>query len=442
MADEERYLSHFNDFQKSAAASDPDWLGALRRSAIDRFAELGFPTTRNEQWRFTRVRPIARGEFEHLHTYERNGLADSDPTRMTFDDTGCRRLVFVNGHFSRELSKPGKPTECAVFGSLSEAFKTHPEIVKQHLGQETNGESAFTALNMAYMRDGAFIRLPKRCIIGEPIHIVYVSSPGGKQVQSHPRTLVVAEEGSCAAIVESYIGGEDAVYFTNAVTEMVLGEGAAIDHYKLQRESRAAYHIATIQTRMGRDCRFDTDSISLGAALARNDINAVLDGEGIQCSMDGLYLADGRRHVDNHTAIRHAQPHCDSHELYKGILGGHASGVFNGTIHVDPRAVKTDAKQTNRCMLLSDDAQINTNPQLEIFADDVKCTHGASVGQLDENAVFYMRARGIEEARARHMLIFAFANEVLERVKVAPLRDRVAGDLFEWLAAVEPTETV
>jgi Fe-S cluster assembly protein SufD len=298
------------------------------------------------------------------------------------------------------------------------------------------------ALNTAHVHDGAFIHLPRGTRIEEPIHILYVSRSNGSSVVSHPRTLIIAEDGTRASFVESYVGFESDAYFTNAVTEIVVKENAEIDHCKLQRESDSAYHMATVRAQVGRSSRFLTSSLSFGGALVRNDTHAVLADEGIECALNGLYLARNHQHVDNHTVIEHTKPNCSSRELFKGILGGRAKAVFNGRIHVHPQAQKTDAKQTNRCILLSDDAQINSNPQLEIYADDVKCTHGAAVGRLDEDAVFYLRSRGIDDAAARRMLVFAFANEVLEDVRIAPVREHLTTDLDRWLADTRRTDAI
>jgi Fe-S cluster assembly protein SufD len=266
---------------------------------------------------------------------------------------------------------------------------------------------------------------------------VYASTGDGEATVSHPRTLVVAGDNSRVSVVESFFGAHAAegVYLTNHVSEFFCGDNAEINHCKLQRESSRAYHVSAQQARVDRYGRFNSENISLGAALARNDVDATLDGEGIDCRLDGLYLASHRQHVDNHTFIRHAKPHCHSFEMYKGILDGKSRGVFNGRIFVNREAQKTDAKQANNCLLLSDDARINTNPQLEIFADDVKCTHGATVGQLDEDAVFYLRSRGIPDELARHTLIYAFAAEVFGRIKVGAVRERLEADLYDWLSA-------
>ena len=281
---------------------------------------------------------------------------------------------------------------------------------------------AFVALNTAALEDGAFISIPRNAVVDEPIHLLFVSTATEHPTVSHPRTLILAGENSQATIVETYVGPEGDVYFTNAVTEVVCAENAVIDHYKVQRESLAAFHIATMQVQLARSSNFTSHSIGLGGRLVRNDANAVLGGEGGECTLNGVYLANGRQLMDNHTAIDHAMPHCNSHEVYKGIIDGHARGVFNGKIFVRPDAQKTDAKQTNQTLLLSPDAQIHTKPQLEIFADDVRCTHGATIGQFSADALFYLRARGINKDDARALLTYAFASDIVSRIKVEPIR--------------------
>jgi Fe-S cluster assembly protein SufD len=265
-----------------------------------------------------------------------------------------------------------------------------------------------------------------------PVHVLYVGGVGAPAAV-HPRTLVIAEDGSACTVVESYAGQAGASYLTNALTEVFCGARSTVSHYRLQRESLAAGHISSTHIRLGRQATFTSENIVFGGAVVRNDVNAVLDAERSVCTLNGLYLADARRLVDNHTAIDHAMPHCESHELYKGMIGGHGRGVFNGKIYVRQDAQKTDAKQTNQVLLLSDDATINTKPQLEIFADDVKCTHGATVGQLDEDALFYLQARGIGRDEARGMLIHAFAEDIIERIELEPVRASLERDLLARL---------
>ncbi|UCG50858.1 MAG: Fe-S cluster assembly protein SufD [Candidatus Latescibacterota bacterium] len=433
MADKETYISKFAELETKLSETAPSWVHDIRKSAIDRFAEQGFPTTKNEQWRFTRVRPLLRHDFEPVLEYEQDGLPARKLDELCIEDTGCRRVTFVNGHFAADLSDLGKLPKGVRIESLQKALQTDPERVQRHLSKYADtGNNPFVALNTAHLIDGTFIYLPKDTRVKEPIHLLHVTRSNAKPILSHPRILIVAEANTRASIVESYIGFDADTYFTNPVTEITVMDRAEIDHCKLQKESAAAYHMGTVQVHLGRDSRFKTDFISIGGTLVRNDVNAVLDDEGIECSVNGLYLANGHQHIDNHTLIEHAKPHCTSNELFKGILSDRAKAVFNGRIHVHPDAQKTDARQTNRCILLSDDAQINTNPQLEIYADDVKCTHGAAVGQIDENAVFYLRSRGIEKSAARQMLIEAFAAEVLEGIKINPVRERLTMDIIDW----------
>jgi Fe-S cluster assembly protein SufD len=292
---------------------------------------------------------------------------------------------------------------------------------------------AFAALNTAFAEDGAYVFVPDGVVLDTPIQLLFISVAAASSM-SHPRSLIVLGQGSQAQIVETYVGRSGQAYFTNAVTEVFVGENAVLDHYKVQEEGREAYHVASMHVRASRSSTFSSHSFSLGGGLTRNDAIATLAGEGAECTLNGLYLADGERLVDNHTTIDHVMPHCPSHEIYKGILGGKARAIFNGKIIVRQDAQKTDAKQTNRALLLSDEATINTKPQLEIFADDVKCTHGATVGQLDEDAVFYLRARGLTYLEARDMLIHAFAGDILDRVKIDLLRKALEAELYTQLA--------
>jgi Fe-S cluster assembly protein SufD len=431
-------ITNFAKFQETPPEAGPSWLKRLRTNARDHLTQDGFPTTKTEEWRFTRLRPLLARDFHLEKRYRANGLSTGDLSALTFPDEDCRRVALVNGNHAKGLSAVGRLPKGVRVESIKTVLRDKPALLKKYLARHADPEkNPFVALNTAHLTDGVLVYIPKGITVEEPIHLLFYSASREGSPMSHPRNLIVAEEQSSATVIESYAGHEGDVYFTNPVTEIVVGDGASLDHYKVQKESRSAYHTATLQVHLGRDTRFHTDFLSFGGELVRNDVNTYLDGEGIDCTLNGLYVARGHQHVDNHTNIDHARPHCDSFELYKGILSGRGRAVFNGKIHVHPDAQKTDAKQSNACMLLSDDAQINTNPQLEIYADDVKCTHGAVVGQIDENAVFYLRSRGIDKVDARHMLIHAFANQVIEQVRVDPLRDRLAGDLSEWLANPE-----
>ena len=412
----------------------PRWLQALRGRGAARFTSLGFPTSRDEEWRFTSVAPIAAGEFKPAGDTAARAT-DAELAQYLYSD-GVHRIVVVNGRFVAELSHAHNLPKGVRAGSLAAAVTDQPDVVQRYLGQLADfGGRAFTALNTALASDGAYVYIPDGVLLDAPLHLLFVTtSDGSGALMSNPRALVVAGERSQSQIVETYVGPRGAVYFTNAVTEIVAGEHAVIDHYKVQQESHDAFHVASMHISAARSSNVSSHSMSLGGRLVRNDVTAVMDGEGAECTLNGLYLADGERLVDNHTVIDHAKAHCPSHELYKGILGGKARAVFNGKIIVRQDAQKTDAKQTNRALLLSDDASIHTKPQLEIFADDVKCTHGATIGQLDEDAIFYLRARGLTYFEARDMLIHAFAGEILDRVKIAPLRASLEAELYAQLA--------
>ncbi len=419
-------------------APSPGGIADLRRRAFERFAALGIPTTRLERWRFTNIAPIANTAFTLAAPADRAAArVDAAPHALT--GAGAR-LTFINGRYVAGASDlAGLPDGVAV-GSLaaaleSEAAPARP-AVDTHLAAEAaiDGE-AFTALNTALLQDGAVVHVPANTVVEQPIQLLFVTTPpdGGAPVMTHPRVLIVAGENAQVRLVESYGGGGESPYLTNAVTEVVAGPAAVVDHYKVVRESLAGYHIAAMHLRLARAASFSSHAVTLGGAIVRNDADATLDGEGVDCTLNGLYLANGRRLIDNHTTIRHASPHCSSHELYKGILDDEARAVFNGKIVVAIDAQKTDAKQTNKALLLSEDAQINTKPELEIFADDVKCTHGATVGQLDEDALFYLRARGLAEGQARSVLIHAFASDLLNRIAVDSIRAQLDDLLLRQL---------
>ena len=409
----------------------PRWLQDLRDRAASRFSTLGFPTVRDEEWRFTNVAPLAAIEFRQAAPV--SDIA-ADLEASPYANVGWR-LVVVNGRFSAELSRLNGLPKGVRAGSLIAAATEHAEVVPRYLGQLAGFNTrAFVALNTALAIDGAYLYLPDNVVLEQPLQILYVSAGADAAEMIHARTLIVAGERSQAKIVETYIGLRGSTYFTNAVSEVFAAENAFIDHYRVQQEGLDAFHIASLHVNAQRGANVASHSFSLGGKFVRNDANAILDGEGAEVTLNGLYLADGERLVDNHTEIDHAKAHCPSHEVYKGILGGKARAIFNGKIIVRPDAQKTNAKQTNRALLLSDDASINTKPQLEIFADDVKCTHGAAIGQLDEDAIFYLRARGLTYFEARDMLIHAFAGEILDQVKVQPLKLALEAELYAQLA--------
>ncbi len=431
--DTDLYLDSFAQLQEEVEGKQPPWLQQIRQAAISRFSELGFPTPRQEEWKYTEVAPIRRTAFKPAG-YERNGLTSERLNELSFGNLQCPRLVFVNGHYSAELSSLNGLPKSVQVQSLAVVLEQDPDRVEAHLARYADYQDhPFVALNTALIQDGALIHVPKGEVIDEPIHLLYLSTAAEEAIAIHPRNLIIAEGGSQVAVLESYVGLQEGVYLTNSVTEIVAAENTVVDHYKVHQESKEAFHIATLQVHQERDSTVRAFNGTLGGELTRNEVNVVLDGEGAECTLDGLYLISGKQHVDNHTRLEHAKPHCGSREMYKGILSEKATGVFHGRIVVLPGAQKTDSKQTNNNLLLSDEALINTKPQLEIYADDVKCTHGATIGQLDPDAIFYLRSRGIDETTARSLLIYAFASQVINRIKVDLVRTKLDEYLFSWL---------
>jgi len=414
------YQQRFAAFEQSLNGGADGALHGLRHTGIGHFAAAGLPTTSDEEWRFTSVAPLAAIDFELAPEPNPPGEETIAPFRY-----GLAGLVFVDGHYAPELSQLDALPAGALVKSLRAASDADADLVAAHLGRQAATENvAFTALNTAFLQDGALVYLPPKTALAQPLHLLFLST-GRPNTVSHPRVLVVADAHAAATVVESYAGPGGAAYLTNAVSEISVGENAAIDHYRVQREGDVAFHISATHVREERAARFRSTAITLGGQLSRNHVHTLLAGEAVDSTLNGLYVEDGNQHVDNHTLIEHAQPHCQSHEFYKGILGGESSGVFRGKIHVHQAAQKTDAYQANQNLLLSDDARIDTKPQLEIYADDVKCSHGATIGQLDADALFYLRSRGIGHREAVRVLTRAFAGEVLDRVRLDPLREEL-----------------
>ena len=421
--------------QFAAAAPAPQWLPPLRQAGIASFAAAGFPTLQDEDWRFTNVAPIAQLPFTLARQAVVNGAETKLIDESVFAKLAGHRLVFVNGFFSAKLSHL-KPVAGGVrIESLSAALATDSALIEKHLGKYAHTRNnPFAALNQALFTDGAFIFVPAGAAVAEPVQLIYISSAKQNGETILPRNLVIAEANSKLTVVESYLSTGNAAYFTNAVTEILAGDHAAVEHIKLQDEASAAYHIATIAGEFGRASNVTVHSFALGARLSRTNIRTKLAGEGLECILNGLYLTKGEQLADHHMIVEHAQPHCASHEYFNGILDDKSKGVFHGRIYVHPIAQKTDAKQTNKNLLLSDDATADTKPQLEIYADDVKCTHGATIGQLNPESIFYLRARSIGADVARQMLIHAFAGEIIERIKCEPARavvDKLVWDRLE-----------
>jgi len=416
------YVAEFTKFSGNGASAEPAWLRETRRAGIERFAELGFPTPRNEDWHFTSVAPIAEATFSPLRgasgQIEQSAL---DP--FLFGQHAWPQLVFVNGRYDASLSTPGALAKGVRAIDLSSALRNEPALVEPWLGKLSPVQDrSFSALNAAFMSDGAVIHIAPNTEAPIPLHLIFVSDANAAKGVAHLRNLIVAGRHSKATVIESYVSLGDSGYFTNAVTEVQVDAGATLTHYKIQRESQRAFHVHTVDTQQARDSHYVSFSFATGAALSRTNIYTNLAGEGCGATLNGLYMADDEQHVDHQTNIIHSQPNCFSREIYKGILSGSAHGVFNGKVYVYPIAQKTDGKQTNNNLLLSERARIDTKPQLEIFADDVRCTHGATVGRLDEMALFYMKSRGVSADKATRLLTYAFAADVLETIEVEAVR--------------------
>jgi len=435
----QHYVTAFERFAGNGGGGHrtPEWLADVRRRGIEDFARLGFPTTRQEEWRFTSVRPIADTLFRLADPNEGRPLSGNAASILGPDE--AIHLLFIDGIFAGPPTVAGLP-EGTVVSSLARAIAEFPELVRRHLVESDPPTSGFGALNAAFIRDGAFVHIPRGVVLEQPIELDFLMT-GGKgshndgNVVSHPRNVIVVEDLGSVRIVESYWGADDVRYLTNARTDVILGNGARADSYRVQREGSQGFHVASTRSVQGRDSWFSLHAVPFGASLSRHDILMTLDGEGGEGILNGLYVMKDAQHVDHSTVIAHTKPHCVSHEYFNGILDDRAHAVFNGRIVVSPGAQKTDSKQTNNNLLLSENARADSQPQLEIYADDVRCTHGATLGPLDENARFYLRSRGIDDRDAKHMLTYGFGMEVLDRISLAGVRSRLEGFVRERLAA-------
>ena len=428
-----RYVDTFAERESTLPGHHLEWLRGVRREAIDAFSRTGFPTPRNEHWKYTNVAPIERRSFDLAAPSSGVAPAGGPGGHVP---TGCASpcLVFVDGRIDRERSSvdalpPGVRVE-----DFTRVVERDSGFLEGRLGRIVSPEkTAFTALNAAFMDAGAVVRVDPETVAGEPINLVFISGSPECERAYCPRIVVSTGAGSRVAVVEHFVGRDGTVYLDNVVTEIEVAEGAAVEHYKVQRASVGAYHVAAVQAKLAAGASFRSCAVSLGARLSRHDIDVTLDHEHARCSLDGLYVANGRQHVDFHTTVEHAAPRCESNEYYKGIAGGRGRGVFNGRVHVHPDAQKTEAHQTNRNLLLSRNAEIDTKPQLEIHADDVKCSHGATIGQLDEQMLFYLRSRGISENAARGMLTYGFARDVVDRIARSELRESIGATVLQHL---------
>lgn len=405
------------------------WVARLRESALASFEQLGFPTVDNEEWKYTNVAPVAKANFEPA--FERGedvqSFDSAELKSFAYEEASRSRLVFVNGFYRPDLSSIEALPEGVVVADLSEALTDarHEKVLRAQLARSASySTNGFTALNTAFLGSGAFVLIPQGVQVEAPVHLLFLTDARvTTPLASFPRVLIVGERESAATVIESYAStNTGSAYLTNAVVEIVLADNARLEHYKVQNESQNAFHIATTVAQLGHSSNFNTTTITLGAQLSRHDISVTLDAEGAECSVDGLYIVGNGQHSDTHSLIDHRQPHCTSRQLYKGILDGKSRAVFNGKVFVREGAQQTNAMQTNRNLLLSNEARVDTKPQLEIFADDVKCAHGATVGQLEDEELFYLASRGLHPDIARNLLTYGFAEEVIEKIKIESIK--------------------
>lgn len=428
--DEKVYSTAFREAMRQRETIEPSWLRRLREASFDKFEQTGFPVVQQEEWKYTNVAAIAKTNFAPV--LARNGdRPDRDwLASCAYEETRNSRAVFLNGIFRLDLSSLTGLPEDVVAMELGEALLSdqHGESVRKQLESGIQAdENGFTTLNTAFFSSGLFLKIPRGRRIERPIHLLFIGQAGHDEVvpAALPRVLIVGEENSSATMIETYASPSDDVYLTNAIVDLRLGSRARFEHYKVQRESPNAFHVVTTRADLGADANYDATTINFGAALSRHNIDVRMDHEGAECAVDGLYMIDGNQHTDTHSIIDHRQPRCQSQQLYKGILDGKSRAVFNGKVFVRHGAQKTDARQTNKNLLLSKEARVDTKPQLEIFADDVKCTHGAAIGQLEEDEVFYLESRGLRPELARNLLTYGFAEEVIEKIKIASVRQEL-----------------
>jgi len=423
------YLESLLQGQPQLPPSPLAWLNQLRANAVDRVGTLKVPTTRDEEWRFTDISPLAKLSFQPVHAV--SSLQISDVEHFYIEEAATR-LVFVDGAYAPELSKQSNGVEDTglIVMNLPTAVSAHATAIEPHLGRHVGFEdNVFAALNTAFLHDGALIIAPRNAAVDKPVHLLFIATQ--KEAASHPRCLLIAESGSAVTVVEDYVSLQEEAYVTNAVTEIALADNAQVNHIRVQRDSTEAFHIASCAVSLARASRYRSVSVALGARISRYNLNALLAAEGVECTVDGLALITGRQLADTHTCIDHAKPHGTSWQSHKCIVDGAAHAVFNGKIMVRPGAQRTDSSQSSRNLLLNAKARVDTKPQLEIFADDVKCAHGATVGQLDSEEVFYLKSRGLSEITARNLLTYAFGAEIIDRISVASLKHRLEQTVLE-----------
>jgi Fe-S cluster assembly protein SufD len=433
-----RYLADFRAFEKGSSAKAPPWLRQVRQQALSRFSELGFPTARrgNERWKYTNVGPIANAAFGYpFHVSSVVKAADIQRVAPWHDS--WTSVVFVNGRYSRTLSAAPVALDGARVTNLAEAVLADGDVIEKHLARHATFEDdGFTALNTAFLQDGAFVHLPEGESLPSPLHLIFVTTGDAQAIASYPRTFIVAGANSRLTVIETYVSLSPSRYFTDAVTEIVLSDGAQVEHYRLLLERADAFHVGTSRVYQSRDSTFSSTTFARGAAVGRNDFRVLLDGPGSSCFLNGLYVTSGTQHIDNYINIDHAKPHTTSRLYYRGILDGASRAVFGGIVLVRPGAVKVDSHQEDKNLILSEEAEVDSKPSLEIYADDVKCGHGATAGTVAEDAIFYMRSRGLDPETATAFLIKGFASEIIDAVRVRPLRSYLGRLVWRALPGV------
>jgi len=418
-------LNHYlQEYERNRSLMTGDALAGVRHSAMHQFQELGFPTRREENWKYTDVRKLLKHNFRF-----NNRLPELSPDRINglrFNDPSCHELVFINGIFSPQHSNISEPDEHIIISDLGSALAERGELIDEHITRYSGTDSTgFKALNTAFLQQGSLIAIPDNAIVTKPVHLLHLGTQQELPFTSQTRNLVVLGDNATATIIESFIGLDDAVYFTNTVSEIRLNPGSRLVHYRIQQESNNSFHLGHTSIQQENDSHYASHVISMGAELSRTDLNCRLQAPGAEVILNGLYMVDGNQHTDHHILIDHLVPATTSTQNYRGILDNKGRAVFNGKVVVHKGADKTDAQQSNANLLLSDDAEIDTKPELEIYADDVKCSHGATVGQLDQQMLFYLRSRAIDEKTARSLLTFAFADEVIREIGIKAIRDRL-----------------
>ena len=440
LATEDRYLADFHTLEARLEPDEAAWLQQIRRRAVSRFTELGFPTARrgNEKWKYTSVIPIAKANFVYPFDFNPAEVSPDSVRQLAPWDDSWVSLVFINGRYSAALSTAPVKNNGARVMNLADAVISDQDLVENHLARyATLDEDAFAALNTAFVDDGAFVYVPDGDSHRSPLHLLFVSLDGSQPTISHPRVLVVAGRHSRLTMVESYVSLSRGHHFTNAVTEIVVGDGAEVEHYKLLMDSPDAFHVGITRVHQGEDSTFSSTSLAKGAGLARNDLTVLLDAPGSSCFLRGLYMTSGTQHIDNYINIDHAKPHTTSRLYYRGILDGKSRAVFGGTVLVRPDAQKADAQQSDKNLILSQEAEVDSKPSLLIYADDVKCSHGATAGHVDEDNVLYMRSRGLDLKTAHRLLVRAFAGEIIQTVRLEALQAFLDGTFLEALSDLD-----